>query len=270
MEVCRLGGVARWVQLRQAGVGWAALADDVGTGRLVRPARGIYAVPWVEEWQVAAARWRASLACVSAAAHYGLHVWHAPTALHLSSPVNTRPADGTVVLHRARAAYPAVVPPLRAMLEVAQCLPAREALVVVESAVARRLVTRADLLGQTGRGSARLRSVALRVDPQAQSPAETLARDALLRAGYRVRSQVPVPGVGHVDLEVEGMLLVEIDGRTHHSEAAAFEQDRRRGNAAAVGRRFVLRVPARWVLERPESVVDEVRRWFAVADHHLP
>jgi hypothetical protein len=65
-----------------------------------------------------------------------------------------------------------------------------------------------------------------------------------------------------VDLEVDGVLLVEIDGRTYHSDVRGFEEDRRRGNAASLKRRFVVRIPARWVLEDPQSAVREVEAWF--------
>jgi hypothetical protein len=120
-------------------------------------------------------------------------------------------------------------------------------------------------------------------DPLVHSPAD-LARsgvgwDALQRAVADGRIWKGAPGVCLVRdlvmlrqvmrclpeseaLEVDGVLLVEIDGRTYHSDVSDFEEDRRRGNAASRNRRYVLRIPARWVLADPQSAVREVAAWF--------
>jgi very-short-patch-repair endonuclease len=219
-------------------------------------------LPGVDGTLLQTVTWRSSLACVSAAQETGLWVWKAPSGVHLSSATTFACPEG-VVIHRTKARHGYAVPDLVMLRQVMRCLPEPEALVIVESAVVKKRVTVEALRDACrGRGSDVARRIVRKVDPRAQSPAETLARDALLRAGYRVRSQVPVPGVGHVDLEVDGVLLVEIDGRTYHSDVRDFEEDRRRGNAVSLKRRFVVRIPARWVLEDPQSVVREVEAWF--------
>lgn len=59
-------------------------------------------------------------------------------------------------------------------------------------------------------------------------------------AGIRVETQVHVEGVGHVDLLLEGRLIVELDGR-HHGEWAQVKKDQRRNNRSVLLGHAVLR-----------------------------
>lgn len=69
---------------------------------------------------------------------------------------------------------------------------------------------------------------------------ETIARYELEQAGLRVETQRKIPGIGHVDLFVEGILIVELDGFEFHSTRQTFREDRRRNNAALIaGLRYV-------------------------------
>ena len=69
-----------------------------------------------------------------------------------------------------------------------------------------------------------------RIVPQSQSLIECLARFLLRRAGFHVESQVNVPGMGHLDLMVDGRLGIETDGAGFHMDRTSFEEDRRRWN----------------------------------------
>jgi very-short-patch-repair endonuclease len=60
---------------------------------------------------------------------------------------------------------------------------------------------------------------------------ESIVRQRILILGLSVVQQVQFAGVGFVDMQIDGTnILIEIDGRQYHSEAAAFENDRRRRN----------------------------------------
>lgn len=61
-----------------------------------------------------------------------------------------------------------------------------------------------------------------------QSPPETLARLSLVEAGYVPSEQVSFTNVGRVDLVINDCVVVEVDGRSYHSDPAAFVRDRRR------------------------------------------
>ncbi|MHA7217629.1 hypothetical protein ACX80L_01935 [Arthrobacter sp. MDT1-48-3] len=49
------------------------------------------------------------------------------------------------------------------------------------------------------------------MDPHAESILEAVARYHLLRAGFQISSQVHIPGVGRLDLVVDGVLGIEAD-----------------------------------------------------------
>ena len=63
-----------------------------------------------------------------------------------------------------------------------------------------------------------------------------------------------LPGIGEVDLLVEGRLVVELDGKEWHDPGDAFERDRRRDLIAASTRYRTLRFTWRQVLFEWQSV----------------
>jgi very-short-patch-repair endonuclease len=70
-----------------------------------------------------------------------------------------------------------------------------------------------------------------------------------------VQTQVYLDGVGRVDLLVEGVLVVELDGFEHHSDRAHYRNDRRRANAlTCMGLRLV-RFTYEDVVHKPNWVV---------------
>jgi very-short-patch-repair endonuclease len=64
---------------------------------------------------------------------------------------------------------------------------------------------------------------------------ETKLRLACLRAGLDVDIQVAVPGVGFVDLLVEGWLTVEVDSHKFHDEPIQQHKDKVRDDNAILG-----------------------------------
>ncbi|MGJ9404645.1 type IV toxin-antitoxin system AbiEi family antitoxin domain-containing protein [Arthrobacter sp. KK5.5] len=188
MALAEAGGLARWKALTAAGVGARELGRAVRSGTVVRPGHGIYALSDCAPELAQALRVGASLGCVSAAGAHGLWVLR-KHGLHLSSPRGVVvPARGRV--HRVRARHGPVVPVEVCLRQVVACLPPREALVVVESAVVKGLVQLDELESIfAGRGSKRSREVLVRIDCGSESIAETLARDALRSAGHDVVCQ---------------------------------------------------------------------------------
>ena len=61
-------------------------------------------------------------------------------------------------------------------------------------------------------------------------------RQRLEALGLVVQQQVVIPGVGRVDMVIDGRLVVEVDGAGFHSDPVAVENDRRRNaELAALG-----------------------------------
>ncbi|NTV39589.1 MAG: GxxExxY protein [Demequinaceae bacterium] len=114
-------------------------------------------------------------------------------------------------------------------------------LIMLDAALNRRSLELKALDGFTVTSARTVAWLRARADSSAESPIETIARLSLATLGVRVLSQVTIPGVGRVDFLVEDSVIVEMDGRAHHSDAAAFSRDRARDRAAAALGLVVLR-----------------------------
>jgi very-short-patch-repair endonuclease len=68
------------------------------------------------------------------------------------------------------------------------------------------------------------------------------------------RSQVTFPGIGRVDLLVQGCVVVEADGDEFHSDVQARRRDRRRDAMLAAIDRPVLRFGYDQLVGRPDEV----------------
>jgi very-short-patch-repair endonuclease len=74
-----------------------------------------------------------------------------------------------------------------------------------------------------------------------------------------VEQQIAVPGLGRVDMRVDGCLFIELDGFAYHSSRKAFENDRARDLALAMRGGLRARFAARQVLGEWEQVLDAIR-----------
>lgn len=134
---------------------------------------------------------------------------------------------GPFVRHRSRTKCSV----LDVVLQSLRCLPELDALVVAESSVILGKISLTELRTATGgRRNARIRKIVQRINPAAESILETVARYLLENAGYQVQIQKYLPGIGRLDVLVDGVLGIELDGREHHSSENAFDEDRRRNN----------------------------------------
>jgi very-short-patch-repair endonuclease len=219
----RSGGIARTATLRAGGATASDLADAVRAGALMRPRRGLYAVPPVAPATSTALAHRGLVACVTAARALGLwtlddgadaepHVWVDPER-HL-----VRKDDCRCVLHRDHRVTVGdltTVSVAHCLVQIAWCRGAEAFLCALESALNQ------GMLSPRGREQIRARlPVDLRwlVDfarADAESGLETLLRYRLHLIGIWCATQVDVPGVGRVDLVIGDCLIVEADGGTH-------------------------------------------------------
>ena len=102
-----------------------------------------------------------------------------------------------------------------------------------------------------------------RIRPQSGSIIETMARYLLEEAGLNVELQVQIPGMGHLDLLVDGLLGIEADGYAHHASRDAYREDRRRWNVTVVRGVPTLRVTYEMLLGEPQEFVRLVRQALA-------
>jgi very-short-patch-repair endonuclease len=226
------------------------------------------------------------LCCVSAAAQCGLWVLD-DSWLHVAVPPNAgrlrHPDDKTaqlnpasemsvVVLHwhsawDGRPATRAIVPLRECLGQVLACQPDEFALCVLDSALFLRRTTRQELVGLLPRLPRRCADVVAQASPLAESGIETLTRVRLQRLGIMPRLQVPIRGIGRVDMLVGSGLVIELDGSEHHAGPDAFEADRRRDAALnALGYR-VLRFSYRQVVRDWATVETTIMRLIARGAH---
>jgi very-short-patch-repair endonuclease len=242
-RLVEMGGCARRAQIARGSRDVAELRSLVECGAATRITRGLYALPGTSAAVVLARRTSGLLTCASAASAIGLPLLVPPTAVHLAvSGHAAAPRAGVLprgsVLHwdsglPVRAEDRNVVAPVPvALLHASRCLPAREVVALVDAALNRRLITVPELAALRPRAGKLVFDGLLRaVDGRSQSIPETFARIALHAAGFSLEPQVRIVGVGSVDLLVEELVVVELDGFAYHGDRAQFREDRRRDRA---------------------------------------
>jgi hypothetical protein len=146
-----------------------------------------------------------------------------------------------------------------------RCLPPLEGLTIAESAVKNGLVQLPELRERfpAAREKA-IRGLVEKIRSQSGSIIETMARYLLEEAGLTVELQVKIPGMGHLDLLVDGLLGIEADGYAHHGSRAAYREDRRRWNVTVIRGVPVLRVTFEMLLGEPREFVRMVLQALAL------
>ncbi len=258
----RLGGAARFSEL---GAPHKSLNRLVEAGRIHRRGRGLYYLPGTSRARCLAAELDASISCVTAVREHGLDVPGNSTIVHCSVP-SSRGSDRSlptgVRRHHEdvpRLAGRRLVPLDAAAARAAWCLPYDDAVAMLDE------VGRERGIGMLDATFARVRSFSpelaqslqIDVDTAARSFTESRARLALRRAGLAAQAGVVIPGVGEVDLFVEGLVIAELDGFEYHSGRKEYKADRRRDRTA-----LRLGIPSmRFAYEDsdPAAVLDEVR-----------
>lgn len=225
-------GVISRAQSAERGVTDARLRALVRTGTLRRIGTGWYASDRADPRAVAAISRGARLTCQDALALQG--VWTPPRTradgLHVYRPRGLLMPGGAIAHGRGLRTWPepfAVASVPLALDHALQCLDGEAAAIVLESSLRRGQMSPGSVEVLLGAAPVRVRRAIGPLSTASDSGSETRVVRWLRRRGFTVHQQVYVLGVGFVDAVVAGIVL-EIDGRTHHSEPDAFEEDRRR------------------------------------------
>ena len=258
------GGAARWDRLRHTTT-HRALQRAVAAGTVLRPAAGLYVLPGCAPDLLAATAARGVRSCHTAAAAWGLDLLDAPGAPYVTAARGSTATWRSTVVHRRSVRdLDGCTDPLTTFFDCLTCLPRRVALVPVDSALRRGLVSLEDLqlrAEELNRNDPRRHLVAL-ADPGSGSALETVGRLDLLDEGYDLRTQQVREPAGRVDILIEEWLVVELDGWAFHSGPAQFAEDRRR-DAELTARGFVvLRFTFEQVLRQREWWLGLVRATY--------
>lgn len=283
----RQGGVARRRDLLSAGLSRRALERAVTEGavrQLAPRVLGLAADVEHEALRTALAQTGGIASHQDAALLWGLELALPGTGRHVTVPrcrsgrssagVTAHRADVPAVDVQVRAGIP-LTSVVRTLFDLCRALPLAEAVVAVDSALRRRLVTAQELAGALsslpgGRGRPRVRAVLALVDPASGSVLESLCRVLLVRAGLTPpATQLEVRGsrgvlVGRVDFAwPEARLVVEVDGFAFHADRDSYRADRRRTNELVLAGWRVLRFSWEDVVGAPERVITAVRHALA-------
>lgn len=258
------GGAARREELLALGVPRRALARALSDFTIWRPQRGTYALSDAPRARVLAAAFRAHLTCVSALREWEVPLLRAaPRGVHLGFPrdrgvtdADPRSRPGLVIHRSGQMSGVKIVDAPTALFDASRCMNRGGLVVAADYMLRNRMLVRSQIRCVTRSQTRWLRAVA---NPLAASPPESLARLALLDAGYTPEPQAHFTGVGHVDLFVGDAVVVETDGREYHSDSDQFLLDRQRDRALQRLGIRPLRFTGAEVLADPEIVVREVR-----------
>ncbi|MFB9377834.1 endonuclease domain-containing protein [Kineococcus gynurae] len=226
----RLGGAGRRRELRQVRPG--ALDRAVREGTVLHPARGVFVLPECEPAHRAAVLVDGELTCEAGAREHGLDLLLPGDGVHVRCARGSELTWPRVTVHRRGRAGDGsrVAPLLTVLLDLPGCLPLPEAVAALDGALRRGRVDHDDLRARVAHlppGDPRRRTVDL-ADGRADSVLESVVRVELLARGRTVELQHAEQGVGHVDLLVDGWLVVELDGFAFHHDRSQFREDRRR------------------------------------------
>ncbi|ALE06415.1 hypothetical protein AL755_14655 [Arthrobacter sp. ERGS1:01] len=249
------GKVGRQKDLLACGHSEWSLRQAVKAGMIMRIAPGYYALPDADPLDLHLARHQARKTCFSKAAELGLWILNPVPQPHVAA-AHGRPVPGCKV-HRVKGGQTL----MDILRQCVGCGSELEALAVLESAVVLKQCTVHELrTAFSRRGDGAARAVIAMIDPQSQSIVETAARYLLKKVGYNVQGQASVWGVGHLDLLVEGILGVELDGEKYHNTPEGWAEDLRRDNLLVINGVWKLRIPAAVVLYNPDLMLLWVER----------
>lgn len=272
--VAEAGGLVHKRDLVALGARDHDLTRAVRAGEVRRPRRGWYSVFDPRDPRFEAARVGGRLTGLAALALWGAWVWRKPVKASVSVPSN---ASRLRSAHRVRVVYdpprvvargtPSMVDPrdalVRAVSELGDDFESAVALwdwaVTCGHFAPDALAEAEALLSEDRRGLVEWSS------PASQSVIESVARVRLQREGLRVECQRTAPGVTPIDLLVEGVVALELDGREYHE--SRFEHDRQKD--LAITRTGWQAVRASYAMVRTRW--GQIERGVRVAlEHHAP
>lgn len=258
---------ASYADLRADGVSRAGIERALETGGLVRARRDYYVEGTASDALVSAVRVGGRLDCLSLMREFGVFVQEDDQLLHVQVPRARRllrsPHSRRVRLdgrtHRVRphwrdddVAFDSTIAcRMRALAQAIECQRPRPAIATVDSALNTGFIAEHELSEVFSLVPLRLRELQRHIDGRAESGPETLARLIARTFGVSVELQVPILGVGRVDIVVDGWIIIECDSRAFHGGWEMQERDRRRDLAAAQRGYVTLRPTARQIFGEP-------------------
>lgn len=261
-------------ELYGAGETMASIRGSIARGDRYRVIGGWYATARTPEVAVLAMRIGGRLGCVSALQLHG--AWYPPdSGVHVAFPSSAsgrrsagREHGVSIVRHwhgrgdRTGSAF-AVAPIELALAEALECQPNHYLVAILDSILHKHLMSRNRLEVIVRRGPARVHHLLAHIDARSESGTESITQYRLAMSGIATRIQVILREKDRLDLEIDGWLAIEIDGRKHHAQRAAFTRDRKRVVRVMREGRIVLQFAYATVIYEWEFVLETIRAVMA-------
>lgn len=258
-------------------IGWTQpqLEQAVATGRLVRVRPGWFAGEPVDPEVLAAVRAFGCTSCFSALRLHGVWVPEGKGA-HVRLP---RHRQRRRVAGQPKRCRPfGVQPPVASAIDslelafrcVLRCGSREEIVVVIDSILQRQLASRRMLEGWMEDAPAATRALLAVADRRSESGTESMVRFRLWRRRLATRIQVRVMEGIRVDLLIGDRLIIECDSREHHTEADAYEGDRRRDRRLIARGFIVMRLTYRQIHDEWPEIEREILAIVRRGDHRWP
>lgn len=269
--VKKYAGVVSTKQLRRTGATKEQIDEAVALDALKRERWGWYSTRDADPDVAAAVAAGGVLTCRSALRRHGLWapddgIVHFRTSRH-----HRRTLGADVGCGRYGRPTPFVgsvddVP--TALAHAAFCLPAEDFIVLCDSALNKRLVSRAQLLHLLSDAPDRVRHLVSLCDGKAESGTETMVRLRLRGRRIKLVTQARIANVGRVDLRVGRRLIIEVDSRAHHTGEEHYESDRLRDLRLTALGFVVVRLTYAQVVHRWDTTLPYVEALIQARAHH--
>ena len=264
-------GIYSLARLEQRGITRQHLRNLVSDGELIRIRRGWFREPQALPDAVAAVALGGVLTATSGAEHQGLwvlkdekvHVLVPRHASRLDLDRASAIAGKPVCVHWAKTAIVRETPvadALQIVTDAQHCQSRAIAVALADSALNQRLI-RMEMVERA------VPSLAPWCDAGSQSGTESILRVALKQRGIRARPQVPIDGVGRVDLVVGERLVIECDSAKHH-DGYQSKRDYERDQELLRQGYLVLRLTYQQVVYDLDRVVELVLGVVRVRRHY--
>ncbi|MFT4050846.1 MAG: hypothetical protein QM677_01200 [Microbacterium sp.] len=262
--------------LTEQGLSRHAVRQFVARGALLRLRNGRYVGPDCPQPLQDAGRLGGRLDCVSLLELLGVFVRQRGGPLHIqieagSSRLPKRHRSITAHWRRSPSERAHLTADLiEALAQACRCQSPRDAVATLDSAWHLHLVDEAGIAEVFALLPDRYQALRPLLDPRAEAGSETLVRLMLRLLGCTVEIQVTIPGVGRVDLLVDGWLIVECDSRAHHDDWTQRKKDMRRDLAAAALGYTTVRPIAEDIFDTPEQILAALRETLRHRDTRTP
>lgn len=203
--------------------------DAAVAARQIERAGRYFVLPGADDAVVAALRRGARSTCLTAARYHG--IWTPPGPGRHVYTRRGRASNPAWITHGYHHDWPEdepVASPALLIEHAARCIEPLHVGILADSTLYRGLLHEADIAAIRRVSPRRVQRVLAHADKRAQSGSESKVRLYFQLRGIPVRPQVPIEGVGHVDVLVGESWIIECDSKAHHTDEGAYTTDRGR------------------------------------------